>query len=124
MSLRFLIDEDLPRSTAKVLTAAGYDACDVRDIGLRGAKDSDIFAYACQQEAIVITADVGFAGLVYLSTVPHAGIILLRLPAEMPVKEINEILLRALRKISIEELINSVVVVDRRKIRIRQKRYK
>ncbi|MEW6276135.1 MAG: DUF5615 family PIN-like protein [Bacillota bacterium] len=34
MSLKFLIDEDLPRSTAKALTAAGYDACDVRDIGL------------------------------------------------------------------------------------------
>lgn len=122
MSLRFLIDEDLPRSTVKALTAAGYDAYDVRDIGLRGAKDNDIFAYACQQGAVVVTADVGFAGLVYLSTVPHAGIILLRLPAEISVKKTNEILLRALRKISFGELINSVIVVDQRKIRIRRTR--
>ena len=32
----FLIDEDVPRSTVSVLCEAGYDAIDVRDIGLPG----------------------------------------------------------------------------------------
>jgi len=36
MSLRFLTDEDVPRSTARVLHNAGFDVVDVRDIGLRG----------------------------------------------------------------------------------------
>ncbi|WP_334111040.1 DUF5615 family PIN-like protein [Thermodesulfitimonas autotrophica] len=41
MRLRFLVDEDLPRSTAKALSAAGDEALDVRDVGLRGAKDRE-----------------------------------------------------------------------------------
>ena len=46
MSLRFITDEDVPRSTARVLRDAGFDAVDVRDVGLRGKSDAEIFAYA------------------------------------------------------------------------------
>jgi hypothetical protein len=38
---RFLVDEDMPRSTARVLRGAGYEAEDVRDVGLRGHSDAD-----------------------------------------------------------------------------------
>jgi hypothetical protein len=44
--MRFLIDEDLPRSTGDLLMQYGHDAIDVRDIGLRGFKDSEVAAYA------------------------------------------------------------------------------
>ena len=37
MNLRFITDEDVPRSTARVLRDAGFDAIDVRDVGLRGS---------------------------------------------------------------------------------------
>lgn len=30
MRMRFLVDEDLPRSTAKALSEAGYEVLDVR----------------------------------------------------------------------------------------------
>jgi len=36
LELRFITDEDVPRSTARVLRDAGFDAVDVRDVGLRG----------------------------------------------------------------------------------------
>jgi predicted nuclease of predicted toxin-antitoxin system len=39
LSLRFITDEDIPRSTARVLRDAGFDAVDVRDVGLRGKSD-------------------------------------------------------------------------------------
>ncbi|MBC7348173.1 MAG: DUF5615 family PIN-like protein [Clostridia bacterium] len=42
MTVRFLVDEDLPRSTARALSAAGYSVLDVRDVGLRGAKDTEV----------------------------------------------------------------------------------
>lgn len=32
LSLRFLIDEDVPRSTARILREAGFDAVDCRDV--------------------------------------------------------------------------------------------
>jgi len=43
---RFLIDEALPRSIARELRAAGHEADDVRDIGLRGQRDERIFQEA------------------------------------------------------------------------------
>jgi len=33
--LKFVIDEDMPRSTAKVLKSRGYEVLDVRDCGLK-----------------------------------------------------------------------------------------
>jgi len=44
--MRFLIDEDLPRSTGNLLRRYGHEATDVRDIGLRGANDSKVASYA------------------------------------------------------------------------------
>jgi uncharacterized protein (DUF433 family) len=44
ITLRFLTDEDVPRSTARALRDAGFDAVDVRDVGLRGKSDALVFA--------------------------------------------------------------------------------
>ena len=44
--LRFLVDEDLPRSLARALRGAGHVAADVRDEGLRGEPDRRIFDVA------------------------------------------------------------------------------
>lgn len=40
--LKFVIDEDMPRSTANVLRSKGYEALDVRDCGLRGKNDLEL----------------------------------------------------------------------------------
>jgi predicted nuclease of predicted toxin-antitoxin system len=44
--MTFLMDADLPRSAADVVRRHGYDAVDVRDIGLRHAYDSEIASHA------------------------------------------------------------------------------
>ena len=53
----FLLDEEMPRSTAGALRGAGHVAVDVRDVGLRGRSDPEIFAYAQAKSAILLTAD-------------------------------------------------------------------
>lgn len=59
----FLIDEDLPRSLAPELRAAGFDTQDVRDIGLRGMPDDVVLASARSANRILVTGDLGFANL-------------------------------------------------------------
>lgn len=122
MALRFLVDEDLPRSTVKALNAAGYEAFDVRDIGLRGARDCEILAYACQHRLTIVTADVGFGTFIYRSAVEHRGIVILRLPTEVSVRDLNSILIRALDALSVDEVEGGIVVVDLKKVRVRRRR--
>ena len=59
-SLKFLLDADMPRSSAKLIRSLGYNIEDVRDIGLRRAKDEEIVKYALKNNRIIITRNVGF----------------------------------------------------------------
>jgi predicted nuclease of predicted toxin-antitoxin system len=117
----FIIDEDLPRSLAKVLLEKGYQVLDVRDIGLKGSSDRSILDYAINRCAAVITADIGFAGIAYLQTQTHFGLILLRIPNAIKVNQMNDILVNALEVLHEEDLTNNIVVVELNKIRIRKK---
>ncbi|MDP1849446.1 MAG: DUF5615 family PIN-like protein [Solirubrobacteraceae bacterium] len=51
----FVIDEDLPRSTAKILRAKGFEVYDIRDHGFRGQADEEILSFATLKKAILIT---------------------------------------------------------------------
>ncbi len=116
----FLIDEDLPRSTARALRKAGYNATDVRDVGLRGRSDQEVFAYAQERGDILVTADKDFASLVTFPPRSHAGIIVLRVPNELPTQEINHLLLQALAALEGDDLAGALVIVQTRRVRIRR----
>jgi len=47
-----------------ISTELGYPARSVRDLGLRNAKDKDIFAAARQASAVVMTKDADFVEMV------------------------------------------------------------
>jgi predicted nuclease of predicted toxin-antitoxin system len=53
-----------PAVATWVAVELGHPACSVRDLGLRNAKDKDIFAAARQAGAIVMTKDSDFAEMV------------------------------------------------------------
>ncbi len=44
--IKLVIDEDMPRSTAKILKAKGFEVLDVRDCSLRGKSDEEVFNFA------------------------------------------------------------------------------
>jgi predicted nuclease of predicted toxin-antitoxin system len=76
---RFLVDEDLPRSLAPFLTAAGLFAEDVRDRGLRGQPDDDVFRDAVAHGFAVLSGDLGFGNLMRFPLATHHGIVVARL---------------------------------------------
>ena len=119
--MRFLIDEDIPRSSLKNLIDAGFEAVDVRDIGLRGKPDNTILEYAINNKAVVITADIGFAGVAYLLRQKHFGLVLMRIANETTSENFNRILVNALKSLNAEDICGNIVVVEQDKIRIRTK---
>lgn len=116
----FLIDEDLPRSTARALRAAGRDAVDVRDVGLRGHADEEVFDYAQKRNAILISGDKGFGNVLRFPPGTHHGIVVLRLPNELPVNELNHMLLTALDHLTEENLQGLLIIVERDRIRVKR----
>jgi hypothetical protein len=78
--VRFLIDADLPRSTAALLRRYGHEPMDVRDVGLGGAEDPVIAARAQAETACLLTGDFGFADIRNYPPGDYAGIAVLELP--------------------------------------------
>ena len=80
----FGVDEDMSNSIARVLREAGHDAIHIREAGLQGSPDLVVFQFAQTRNATIITEDVGFGDIRAYPLGSHAGIILLRMPEEVP----------------------------------------
>ncbi|MFT4229017.1 MAG: DUF5615 family PIN-like protein [Microbacterium sp.] len=59
--MRFVVDAQLPPSLAAVLQRQGHDAVAVRDIGLREAPDSAIWAHCARTGRVIVSKDDDFA---------------------------------------------------------------
>jgi predicted nuclease of predicted toxin-antitoxin system len=119
--MRFLVDEDLPWSTAKILCQHSHETTDVRDIGYRGASDADIAAYAKKNDLCLITGDFGFADIRNYPPGEYSGIVVLHLPA----KATSSTILAPLESLLIQtEIVNQLdgklAIVEYGRVRIRK----
>jgi predicted nuclease of predicted toxin-antitoxin system len=114
MTWRFLVDEDLPR-----VAEAGHAAEDVRDIGLRGHSDNEVFAYAQAHGQIVISADKGFTNTLRFPLGSHAGIVVVRVPDELPTARMHQELLSGLASLTGKTLTGALVIVEIGRVRVR-----
>ena len=117
--LRFLTDEDVPRSTARVLRDAGFDAVDVRDVGLRGRSDSEVFAFAQREGRLLITCDLGFSNILNFPPLQSHGILVVRIPDREPIAVFNREVLRVLQEVA-ENLFQHLAIVEVGKVRLRK----
>ena len=67
--MRFIVDAQLPPIMARRLSARGFTAEHVADIGLRDADDSAIWRYAQRQRAAILTKDDDFPRRLHQTTV-------------------------------------------------------
>jgi predicted nuclease of predicted toxin-antitoxin system len=119
--LKFLIDEDMPRSTMKSLKAMGYEALDVRDCGFKGASDEEIFKFAQQVGAVILTGDVGFGNLFRFPIGNHCGIFIAHFPNEVSTPELNKQLMKALETLTDTDFDGNLIILEPGRIRIRRK---
>lgn len=58
--IRLLLDQGLPRSTARLLRDVGWDVLHVGAIGMARSSDSDILDYARRERSVCVTLDADF----------------------------------------------------------------
>ena len=80
--MRFLVDEDLPRSTIILLRRYGHEAVDVRDVGLGGAKDYQIINYAQSKGLCLLTGDFDFSDIRNYPPNKYNGLVILEIPKD------------------------------------------
>ena len=118
--MRFLIDEDLPRATGDLLCRYGHDPIDVRDVGLRGAKDPQIAAYARRERLCIVTGDFDFSDIRNYPPGQYAGVVVLKLPRTATASFILNLLESFLQQEDlVAEMPGRLAIVESGQVRIR-----
>jgi len=116
--MKFLLDQDVYASTARLLNDLGHDVVPVAQIGLSQADDSELLGIAQEQSRIFVTRDRDFGGLVFVENL-GAGVIYLRILPSTQNAVHNE-LERVLMSYSEGELMMAFVVVEPGRHRFRK----
>jgi predicted nuclease of predicted toxin-antitoxin system len=87
-SLRFLVDVNAGLAVATALRDAGHDVLFAGDLDWR-MPDAELLSVAHRDQPIVLTMDTDFGEMVYGSGLPHAGILLLRMPGANRLEKIQ-----------------------------------
>jgi len=118
--MRFLIDEDLPRLTSDLLQQYEHEAIDVRDIGLRGARDPQIAAYAQSGGLCLVTGDFDFSNIRNYPPREYAGLIVLKLPRRATATFILNLLEGFLqRQDRVARMSGKLAIIEPGRVRIR-----
>ncbi|MBM4350222.1 MAG: hypothetical protein FJ106_10115 [Deltaproteobacteria bacterium] len=119
--LRILVDEDMPRPTAGLLQSLSIDAIDLRDVGLKGATDAEVFGYAQKQEMIIISRDKEFGNIVKYPLGTHHGIIWVNLPYIFIRQQILDAVKRFFVEVERNKLLNNLTILEVGRYRIRER---
>jgi predicted nuclease of predicted toxin-antitoxin system len=123
MRLHFLLDQNIPREVAVWLhiERPEWKVSHVYDADLMGKPDADIFRWAQENNAIIITYDEDFADARLFPLGSHHGIIRLRV-WPTTVEKTKEALNRVFSQVPLSDLPESLVIVDSVRIRLRRPR--
>jgi predicted nuclease of predicted toxin-antitoxin system len=118
--MRFLIDADLPRETGALFASYGHVGIDVRDTGMRHAKDPEIAVYAVQNGLCIVTGDWGFSDIRLYPPERYAGIVVLGLPAHST----GSMLLQSLRVLLEDPNLIALIpgrlaIIEKNRVRLR-----
>ena len=120
--MRFLIDQDVYQLTIEFIKDLGHEVIPVKDVGLATAADEKILAYALNHKLILVTRDNDYGALVFLMHKKHYGVIFLKIEPRY-VNIVHDELKRVLRKYSKEKFVNSLIIVEVARHRIRMTQY-
>jgi len=122
--MKFLLDENTSKLTAKFLTQLGHIVLRVKEIN-PGMEDHQVLELAVNERAIIITLDKDYGELIFKEGKPHSGVLFLRLENQTQDNSINT--LRWFLSIySDKKLINKFVTVTEKqgKLTVRFKKKK
>jgi predicted nuclease of predicted toxin-antitoxin system len=117
--IKFFLDANIPYSSKQIFKSFGTVE-HARDAGLSRAADKEILKYAVKNKSILVTKDLEFGNILIYPIKSHRGVIILRLPFYYTAEQINKALVQFLKSVELEEIRNSITVVELGRYRIRK----
>src|SRR2546425_12668591 len=113
--MKFLLDESAEYRLVAFLQAQGHDVTAVAHEYPNALTDREVLSIALNERRVLITNDADFGELVFREGLPHAGIILFRLPpgdTDAKIRRFGRLLATHSGRLT------NFVVVDRRGVRV------
>ena len=109
----------LPPALAQWLTTQGHDAVHASAVGLDRSADTEILTHARQEARTVVTADLDYPRLLALAGAEGPSLILFR-GGDWSEHDVTARMQQILHVMGESELAQSIVVVDRTRVRRRR----
>src|SRR5579875_1989677 len=116
--MRILVDMNLSPRWVGLLEKAGYSATHWATVGLAGAPDTEIMAFAKANHFVVMTHDLDFSAMLARSGDDGPSVIQIR-SDDLDPDVIGSVVLAALNEISGRPAENLLVTVDPKRTRVR-----
>jgi predicted nuclease of predicted toxin-antitoxin system len=117
--MKIKLDENLPTRTASALKTAGHDVQTVREEGLSGCFDLNLWETAQREKRFLITQDLDFSDVRRFAPGTHHGILLVRLRSPS-----GDILVERVEQLFLKENVGQwsgcFVVATEHKVRVRR----
>ena len=76
--IRIILDQGLPRSTAKMLREEGWDVVHAGEVGMSEASDSEILAFAGKEDRVIMTLDADFHSILAVTNADGPSVVRFR----------------------------------------------
>lgn len=116
--MKFLVDENLPSEVAEQLREAGHEAATAFELGLVGQADVQLAAVCRRDHRALISLDLDFANTLVYPPADYFGLVVLRLEQQSK-PHVLVVTAALMAKLSEEELVGKLWIVDEERIRIR-----
>lgn len=117
--MRWLLDQGLPRSSAKLLRDAGHDAVHVGDVDMAAASDLEILQYASRDLRCIVTLDADFHSILATAQASHPSVIRVR-EEGLKADVVTKLLLHIHSRFASELLSGCVISCHNWKVRIKK----
>ena len=88
--MRIKVDENIGSSGVAILTQGGHDAMTVREQGLAGSTDEDVFQVCVAERRILVTMDRDFGHVTRFPPKQTAGIVILELGGPASLRQVHD----------------------------------
>ncbi len=117
--MKLLLDQGLPRSSALMLRASGFDAVHTGECGLSIAIDRDILSVARNQQRHILTLDSDFHTIVALENWTRPSVIRIRIEG-LKGKKMARLICQVIESCEQDLKEGALVSVEEGRIRVRR----